>query len=1027
MPTARSLQDIIRRRQQSIIVGRKEQIERFQTHLGLDPEDDRRAILFNIWGQGGVGKTYLVRHYQKMAADRFDAITGYADEGPRDVPGVLALFARQFEEQLPGQPCKRFAERYKVYLQKREELEADSEAPKGLAAIAGRTAVKGALRLAEEIPFAGVAIDLADGDAIADRAGDWTGYIARKIGNKDEVKLVLSPEETLTPLFVRDLHDIAAKKQRLALFFDTYEKTCPFLESWLLKLLEGVYGDLPLDITIAIAGRDKLNADRWGAYEPILASLPLEPFTEEEARDYLRSKNITDPQVQKTILHLSNRLPLLVATLAAGNPDDPSEIADGSDMAIARFLKWVHDPQKRQIALDAALLRRLDRDAIAALIDNTDARNTDTQNTDAGELFEWLKHMPFVLKRTQGWAYHDVVRSLMLRYKRQESQRIWTELHGKMAAFYKECQNSLGLDAEQAWSDEKWQESALETLYHNLCGAYRRFLPDAIGGFLQAFGEEKDFAKKWVLAIQQAGRDAEEKEVQRWGDDLVRGIEAWNEDNYEVVYEMFGKLLDCKDLQAKQRVIAFTQRGRACNLMGRSEKGIVNFNQAIGLDSSDEKAIAGRGKTYQLMGRYNEAIADFNRAIELDSEYTWAISERGCTYRLMKLYDETLTDFNRVIELDSEYTWAIVSRGQTCRLMGRYDEALVDFNRAIELDSEYAWAIANRGQTYRLMGHYNEAVVDFNRAIELDPEDDWAIANRGEIYRLIKHYDEAINDFSRAIELDPNCKRAIANRGETYRLMKRYDEALVDFNCAIELDSDYKWAIASRGEIYRLMEHYDEALIDFNRAIELDPEYDWAIVHRGQTYQSMQQYKKALADFNRAIELDPEDNWVIAERGNIYGLMERYDEALADFDAASALGNNSWINRGLVLSYLGRYSEATESYQKELKANVNCAALYNIAVVSVRWKSWEEAKEEVEKARQAFKQALDTNAGAALYGLGGLEALEGNAEAALDLLQKAIPLEKEAAIWARQDIAWLDLRSDPRFQKLVPPRSPSNS
>jgi hypothetical protein len=52
----RSLQDIIKQRQQSVFVGREEQLNLFQQNLSLPLDDDRRYFLFNAWGQGGVGK-----------------------------------------------------------------------------------------------------------------------------------------------------------------------------------------------------------------------------------------------------------------------------------------------------------------------------------------------------------------------------------------------------------------------------------------------------------------------------------------------------------------------------------------------------------------------------------------------------------------------------------------------------------------------------------------------------------------------------------------------------------------------------------------------------------------------------------------------------------------------------------------------------------------------------------------------------------------------------------------------------------
>jgi len=62
----KSLQDILKQRQQSGFVGREDQVNQFRQNLGLPLEDDRRRFLFNIWGQGGVGKSTLLRQFCKM-------------------------------------------------------------------------------------------------------------------------------------------------------------------------------------------------------------------------------------------------------------------------------------------------------------------------------------------------------------------------------------------------------------------------------------------------------------------------------------------------------------------------------------------------------------------------------------------------------------------------------------------------------------------------------------------------------------------------------------------------------------------------------------------------------------------------------------------------------------------------------------------------------------------------------------------------------------------------------------------------
>jgi tetratricopeptide (TPR) repeat protein len=286
---------------------------------------------------------------------------------------------------------------------------------------------------------------------------------------------------------------------------------------------------------------------------------------------------------------------------------------------------------------------------------------------------------------------------------------------------------------------------------------------------------------------------------------------------------------------------------------------------------------------------------------------------------------------------------------------------------------------------------------------------------------------ETLTDLNGAIEQNPDDTRAIAQRGETYRQMEHFEAALADFDRAIELNPNYAWAIAHRGETYYQMKRYEEALDDFNRAIELNPDYIWAIAHRGVTYRFMgkRYYEKAMADFTQVIELKPDYAWAIAYRCLIYELMGRYQEGLVDFDTAIALDQTLFTpwrsKRGLMLSYDGRYTEAIEWCEQALKDNPDdYLALYGIAVAKARWQGLFEAQAEINRARSTLQAVVNsTGRGDAIYRLGGLAALESKADQALDSLKQAIPLEDEAIDLARHDHAWLELRTNSKFQALI--------
>ncbi|MEH1841047.1 MAG: tetratricopeptide repeat protein, partial [Nostoc sp.] len=725
----KSLQDILKQRQQSGFVGREDQVNQFRQNLALSLEDDRRRFLFNVWGQGGVGKSTLLRQFRKIA-DEAKIISAYIDEAEKSVPEVMGRLAEELERQ--GHKLPQFTERYKVYRQKRQELETDPEAPQGFSAFVGKTVVKTGVRLARRVPVGGAVFDFVDEDALATQAGEWASYVAKKITNKDEVLLVQEPVEILTPLFLQDIFKIA-KETAIVLFFDTYERTGEFLDNWLREILEGRHGEVSLNILIIIAGRQELDKNHWAPYEGLIVRFPLEPFTEEEAQQYLTRKGITDNRIIEVILHLSGNLPLLVGMLADAHPNDPNQVVEPSSSAVERFLKWIDDPKRRQVALDAAITRCLNRDVIAQL----------KGEEEADELFTWLKETSFVNERTDGWAYHDVVKTQMLRHKRLSSPQGWADIHGKLAEYYDSLRNDLQLDEENKQRDPSWQSHTLNVSYHNLCQSPQKNLSVSLNEFLAALKNQRIFAQQYAQTMLQAGKDADSSEVQRWGEQLANGLKAYDENVYQVTLEMFTAVLQNSRIEVKWQAIA----------------------------------LGWRGETYRLMERYPQALQDFDRAIELDPKYDWAIASRGQTYRSMKRYPEALEDFDCAIELNPKLDWAIANRGQTYRLMERYPQALEDFDRAIELDPKYDWAIASRGETYRLMERYPQALEDFDRAIELNPKSDWAIASRGETYRSMKQYTEALQDFDRAIELNPKSDWAIASRGQTYCSMERYTEA----------------------------------------------------------------------------------------------------------------------------------------------------------------------------------------------------------------------------------------------------------
>jgi tetratricopeptide (TPR) repeat protein len=920
------IEDILLRRQAGKFVGRSGQLALFRDNFNLPAND--RYFVFNVYGEGGVGKTTLIDRWRAIAREQ-GAVEARIDEEVYGVPEAMAALA----DQLGGSAMTEFRARYADLLRVREQIVLDPQAPPASGRVL-RTGVKVVLHASKAIPGAGPIIDFLDPDLAADAVDQVRVFLTRKLRENPKVELLLNPVQKLTPAFAAGVREL---RQPVALFIDSFEQTGTFLERWLLDLT----GQLSARAVTVVAGRKPLDANLWAGRLSLISLVPLTPFTDAEARQFLIAEGITDDRTADVILGLSGGLPLLIETLAKNRPANPAEVGDPTGTAVERFLKWEPDAARKQAALAGALPRHIDEDLLAGA----------TGSADAADVFGWLISQPFVSVQSGRYRYHDVVRPQMVRLLRQRSSQAWQASHRRLADQQRSRLASLG--PESGWSDSARLVHRTEEAYHRLC-ARDLTLAAALGEAVQAAKAGLSAARRWAEMLADAGRDLDDREIHTWGATLLASIGEQAEDSLDFLTALLRftsldavsgaqillerarvhylaerdelAIQDCTSAIERDAdcIEAYSIRGAALASLGRYGSALEDFAKALSASPGDTWAVTRRGETLRLMERYDEALADFGRAIELRPTSDWAIAERGETFRLMERYDEALADFGRAIALNPAYVGALVRRSQTYRSMKRYAEALADLDRTMELRPNSGWATIQHGETLRLMGHYDEALADLGRAIALNPDSVWAITERAATLRAQERFDEATADFDRAIALSPTSDWALTERGETLRAMGRYADALADFDRAIALNPDSGWALTERGATFQAMRRYDEALADLDRAIALNPTYLWALIKRGQTFRLRKRYDEAIADLTEAIALDPTSDSAIVERGDTFLRMGRYDEALGDLNRAVELrptSSRALTERADTLRLMGRYDEALADLNRAIELN----------------------------------------------------------------------------------------------------------
>ncbi|MFC8193922.1 tetratricopeptide repeat protein [Streptomyces sp. NPDC057298] len=840
------MQDILRGRRRRGFLGREAERAAFTENFAVSPEDERHRFLFHIHGAAGVGKTFLLAELEHIAQEQ-GALTARVDESTASVPELLGALSAQFARQ-----DHRFRELERLLADWRERqheaasvdldelLDSNVPEPSPGSMVAARASLIG-LGL---VPGAGVFAGAVDAAQLARGADRLRAGLGMRLRSPEDVQMVMSPERVLTPVFLRELADAAGSVPWIVLFFDAYERTAPFLDSWLRDVMTTTrYGTLVSRVVVVTAGQYPLHAARWGEFADALTDWPLGNFTEAQTRGLLRNKGVVCEPVVREVLRLSGGLPVLVSTLAAGRPTEPGHLNDPSTTAVEGFLKWERDPVRRAAALAGALPLHLDVDIFRAAVG--------CSHDEADALFPWLHSLPFVAQHGTGVRYHDVVRAQMLRLQRRRSLRDWNERHTALSTLFSQWREQAEehLDPGMFWKEERWQGLRLAESYHLLCTGSRRAWEMVLLEVASACTAGEAVARRWAQVFRDAGRDTEYEELREWG----RHLQATLAEGGTV--QALHLLLGRADFGPEEQATILVACGGLRRLEGEARVALADFNRAVALSPRMEPAYVGRALAHAELGEYSAAIDDLDHADALAPDTPQTLRRRGDYYRITGQLQESMHDLQRAVELAPLDPMVWTSRGSTHDALGNTTAAITDLNHALELQPHSVRALIHRARVRIFQPrHTAQALQDLDRAVELEPATAWVRCERGAILRIVGRHASALADFDRAIELDPGYGRAYSGRGATLGNMGRYPEALSDLNRAVELLPLDGWPLSRRCWVQIKLGAHECALADANHALALAPGDVSTLMHRAEALHGLGRFSEARADLEDTIE-----------------------------------------------------------------------------------------------------------------------------------------------------------------------------
>ncbi|WP_231157699.1 tetratricopeptide repeat protein [Streptomyces sp. CNZ748] len=844
-----SLQELVRLRTRAGLVARSAERELFRANFTTAPEDGRHRFLFHVHGTAGVGKTRLVKEFEHLAREQ-GALTAYVDESAGGVAEVLEAMCRQFAAQ--GHRLKDLERLLTSHRERRHEAEtaaltALEPVPDGGPSAGGMALARAGLAGLGLVPGVAPFAAVLDPEQLAHGADRLRSTLAARFRSHEDVTLVLDPASVLTPVLTDELSAAASDVPWIVLFLDTYERTGPFLDAWLHDLLTtDRHGALPATVVVVTAGQRPADPARWGTFADFMTSLPLQPFTEAEARGLLAERGVTAEPVVAEALRLTGGLPVLLSTVAGTRPAGPEDVTDPSATAVERFLKWEPDPARRAAALAGALPRLLDADVFAV------AADCDPQRADL--LYGWVATLPFADRLGGRIRYHDVVRAPMLRLQRGRSPRGWFAGHRRLADAFRRWREAAegGRDAGTLLLDDDWCELRLAELYHRLCASGHAAVSDALRDLVEACDQGEALAGRWIRVLEDAGRDAE-----------VPGVIAWG-----------GRLADALRSGGTQAVLEALLAGTGHAPLA-APSGALPRGGDLGPAATPGGAVHGGGgwggSPEQGGGVYggggwggspdvggDPVTADLDP--EDDGALDWMMEEqareitpsdvtlplalvarihrdRALAHAARAEHAAAVTALSWALTLTPDDAGTLALRGEYLRVLGRHQEAAADLERAAALDPADAYAHASLGATRLALGRPQEAGTALDRALALRPDYPWALVRRARVARELGDTEGRLAALDRAVAVEPDSAWAHCERGDALRAADRDREAVDAYDRALALDPGYASAYASRGVAHHRLGRLDQALADLDRALELNPSYAWARERRDEVVQ----------------------------------------------------------------------------------------------------------------------------------------------------------------------------------------------
>ncbi len=257
-------------------------------------------------------------------------------------------------------------------------------------------------------------------------------------------------------------------------------------------------------------------------------------------------------------------------------------------------------------------------------------------------------------------------------------------------------------------------------------------------------------------------------------------------------------------------------------------EAISDINQALSLNSKDQRILTTRANIYLDMDDIPLATADVDRALkDFGPTARTSVAKSVLCFRAFDT-DCLLSTSEQAIRADSTDGAAVNNHAYGLILKGDLDGAMKDLAQAERIDPYWSLPPNNKALIYILRKQWEKAAEELEKAKNRNPVMAEIFLNQGLLKFGRGNLVEALDAFDRAVALSPNLASAYLNRARVRFAQQEFVRALEDVNIAFKLNSRSAESVLLRSKIESKLGKNEDSEKDLGLAKSIRESYPFA-------------------------------------------------------------------------------------------------------------------------------------------------------------------------------------------------------